>query len=351
LFATAGVRHGAAVPYDQQFSRIQSRFADRLRTLVAILIAILAVSGPLAQGEMPFDQTKVTLQYEVLRLINRDRAKHKLPAVELDLQASSIAEAYCRTQIRNGTTGHFTTDGHAPYMRYSFAGGNDGVSENAAAWSASYNFSDRALYEMVRRSQEAMMGEVPPHDGHRRTILDPYATHVGIGLAWEKGEFRLAQEFVRRYIDWSRPLPRTATLDEQISASGRPLPGARVDAITVHYEPVPTTLAPNVANLISSYSLPHKRRDYLPRLKTRYEKRDDGTLRIVSRQYTDGRRGDFYVGEDGSFSFNVPFTDGAGIYTVVVWVRRNGDKTPIAASNISVRVDRRAASGPAYGTR
>ena len=63
--------------------------------------------------------------------------------------------------------------------------------------------------EMMRRSQQVMMNEVAPHDGHRRTILDPYATHVGIGMAWEGGEFRLAQEFVRRYIDWSRALPRT----------------------------------------------------------------------------------------------------------------------------------------------
>jgi uncharacterized protein YkwD len=323
-----------------------------VKTLVASLIVVLLASAPFAQGEMPFDQTKVTLQYEVLRLINKDRARHRLPAVELDVQASAIADTYCRTQIRNGTTGHFTIDGHAPYMRYSFGGGNDGVSENAAAWSASYNFSDRALYEMVRRSEEAMMGEAPPHDGHRRTILDPYATHVGIGLAWEKGEFRLAQEFVRRYIDWSRTLPRNASTDDQISASGRPLPGAKIDAISVHYEPVPTSLAPHVANLISSYSLPDKRRDYLPRLKTRYEKRDDGTLRIVSQQYKDGRRGDFYVGEDGSFSFNVPFTDGPGIYTVVVWVNRNGDKTPIAASNVSIRVDRPVAPGSVLaGTR
>lgn len=317
--------------------------------LVAALVSALA---PLAQGNAPLDETKATLRYEVLRLINRDRKAHGLPPVELDAQASAIADAYCRTQIRNGTTGHFTTDGQAPYMRYSFAGGNDGVSENAAAWSASYTFSDRALYEMVRRSEEAMMGEVPPHDGHRRTILDPYATHVGIGLAWEKGEFRLAQEFIRRYVEFSRPLPRTARIGDAVSAAGRPLPGARVEAITVHHEPLPETISANVANLITSYSLPDKRRDYLPRLKTRYERRDDGTLRIVSRQYKDGSRGDFYLGEDGGFSFNVPLADGPGVYTVVVWVRRANDKTPIAASNVSIRVEREVPTVSSYaGTR
>ena len=132
-------------------------------------------------------------------------------------------------------------------MRYSFAGGNDSVSENAAAWSASYSFSDRALYEMMRRSEEAMMAEKAPHDGHRRTILDPYATHVGIGLAWEKGEFRMTQEFLRRYVTWSRPLPRAAGLYEEIIGAAKPLPGYRVEALSVHHEPIPRSLAPAMA--------------------------------------------------------------------------------------------------------
>src|SRR5229473_474370 len=125
----------------------------------ALLIILLVISAPLAQGEAPIDETRFTLREEFLRLINRDRKQFGLQPVKLDAFASNVADAYCREQIRNGTSGHFTTDGQAPYMRYSFAGGNDGVSENAAAWSASYSFSDRALYEMMRRSEDAMMRE------------------------------------------------------------------------------------------------------------------------------------------------------------------------------------------------
>ena len=33
------------------------------------------------------------------------------------------------------------------------------------------------------------MREVAPHDGHRRTILDPYATHVGLGQLARVGEY------------------------------------------------------------------------------------------------------------------------------------------------------------------
>src|SRR5947209_12082587 len=154
------------------------------KLLVALAIVITA---PLALGGGAADETRFTLRDELLRLINRDRKQFGLSSVQLDPFASVVADNYCRLQIRNGTSGHFTVDGQAPYMRYSFAGGNDGVSENAAAWSANFGFSDRALLDMMRRSQEAMMSEVAPHDGPRKSILYPHATHVGIGVAWARG--------------------------------------------------------------------------------------------------------------------------------------------------------------------
>jgi len=296
-----------------------------------LLALLLVVSAPLAQGEGPVDETRFTLREELLRLINRDRQQFGLQPVKLDPLASVVADAYCRDQIRNGTTGHYTTDGQAPYMRYSFAGGNDGVSENAAAWSANYNFSDRALYEMMRRSEDAMMREVAPHDGHRRTILDPFATHVGIGLAWERGEFRLTQEFIRRYVDWLRPLPRTASVGDQILCSGRPAPGFAIEAITVHHEPFPQPIATVTANAMTTYSLPDARREYLPRLRNRVNSE-------VREVYSDGRRGDFPVKDDGGFAFVLPLPDGPGVYTIVVWVKSQGAREAIAASNVSLRV-------------
>jgi uncharacterized protein YkwD len=286
------------------------------RLIILASVFTLALASPGAQSNTAVEETKATLRNQVLKLINRDRAMYNLPPVQLDIQASAIGDEYCRAQIRNRTTGHFTTDGQPPYMRYSLAGGNDGVSENAAAWSANYNFSDRALYEMARRSQDAMMAEAPPHDGHKRTILDPHATHVGIGIAWERGEFRLVHEFVRRYVDWTRPLPRAATLSERVTAAGRALPGAKVEAVTVHYEPAPDSMPAHVASAIDTYSLPGKRRELHPT-----------------------RRGDLRIAKGGAFNVEVPFTEGPGVYTVVVWVSREGVELPVAASNVSIRVE------------
>jgi hypothetical protein len=45
------------------------------------------------------------------------------------------------------------------------------------------------------------------------------------------------------------------------------------------------------------------------------------------------------TGPDGRFTFSVPFTEGPGVYTVVVWVSKDGVKQPVAASNVSIRVE------------
>jgi uncharacterized protein YkwD len=304
---------------------------------VLLSIAIMMFASPLAHSDI--DETRTTLREHVLKLINRDRALYNLPPVELDLEASAIGDEYCRRQIKNGTNGHFTTDGLAPYMRYSFAGGNDGVSENAAAWSANYAFSERALYEMARRSQDAMMAESAPNDGHKRTILDPHATHVGVGLAWERSEFRLVHEFIRRYVRWTRPLPRTARAGESVLIAGEPLGTATVEAISVHHEPLPEVMPAHVANALDNYSLPKKRKDYFPRLRQEYTRGANGTIEIIRREYPGGHRGDFTVAKDGSFSFDVPLAQGPGVYTVVVWVRRDDKSQPVSASNVSIRVD------------
>jgi len=293
------------------------------RFLITSMVMLLAT--PIAHSDL--EETRATLRQHVLGLINRDRARYNLPPVALDMQASQIGDSYCLTQIQNGTTGHFTTDGVPPYARYSWGGGNDAVSENAAAWSASYDFSERALVEMAGRSQDAMMAEMAPNDGHKRTMLDPHATHVGIGMAWRGGEFRLVQEFVRRYVQWNRPLPRDARLDQVVMTSGIAARGTRVEGITVHHEPLPQGLSPHVASAISTYALPDRRREYVPRAP-----RGKGVLAAA-------RRSDFTLRDDGAFSFTVPFTDGPGLYTVVVWVRKDGQATAFPASNVSIRVD------------
>lgn len=308
------------------------------------LVLLMLVASPVLHGLALKEDTRALLRQTILTAINKDRAVHGLPAVQLDPHASEMADRFCRTQISERTTGHFTTDGKPPYMRYSLAGGSDGLSQNAAAWSANYAFTEDVLADLVRESQREMMAEVPPHDGHRRAILDPYATHVGIGVAWEGGELRLAQDFIRRYVEWKRPLPRSTTIDKRPLATGKPRPGYDVKAISVHYEPQPMAMPPALVNRIDSYALPFRRQDYRPRLINLHS-HPPGEVCRDSVTYADGSRGDFTVERDGSFSFAIPLEDGLGVYTVVVWVQPEGSDAIISASNVSIEV------GPAHSSR
>lgn len=305
----------------------------RVLSLATALLLVL----PLCADEA--EQMRADLRADVLAEINRDRQAQGLGPVALDDDTSTLGDSYCWEQIRNRTTGHFTTDGLSPYMRYSFAGGNDAVTENAAAWSSPQPFAIPALHDMARRSHAAMMAERPPRDGHRRAILDPWATHVGIGVAWKGGEYRLVQELLRRWLVWSRPFPRYARLGDALSGAGRPLKGANVEAISVHYEPVPRSLAASVASDRDEYALPARRREYRP---APFEA--DGISNSI-RTAVRGRQPEtFTLTADGGFRFEVPFTEGPGIYTVVVWVRPPGAKEAVAASNVSIRVDGAAAA-------
>jgi hypothetical protein len=148
------------------------------------------------------------------------------------------------------------------------------------------------------------------------------------------------------YHGW--PLPRHAIAGVHQLCSGKPRHGFRIDAVTVHREPLPQPMSATVANLITTYSLPNDRREYLPRLGVRRWTTAGGEVKTARQEYSDGRRGDFQVASDGSFAFAVPFTDGPGVYTVVVWVRKEGDTTSFAASNVSVQVA--AATSPRYAT-
>src|SRR5688572_18507930 len=118
---------------------------NRLAFNIAAIVWTVVLVSPLAQGESRNSELSFALKHDLLVLINKDRAAHGLKPVQLDPHASEVADAYCRRQIKNGTTGHFTIDGQSPYMRYSFAGGNDGLSENAAAWSANYSFAEEVI--------------------------------------------------------------------------------------------------------------------------------------------------------------------------------------------------------------
>src|SRR5690606_9886493 len=162
-----------------------------------LALILLSASSAIAGPGSPVREAARSL---IAERVDADRAAHGLPPLAFAPELNQALDAWCEQQIREGTVGHFSLDGHPPSARYSAPGVADAVLENAVAWSANYPFEGAAILDLARRSQDAMMAERPPRDSHRKTILDPHATHLGVGIAWVRGEFRMVQLVLRKNV-------------------------------------------------------------------------------------------------------------------------------------------------------
>lgn len=294
--------------------------------VAAVLAARVAHAAPVTASP----ELAASIKAKMLAIINDERREFGFGAVRLDPLASSVADALCKRQVYDRSVGHYSTDGLAPYHRYSFAGGLHGITENTAAWSRETPYTASEIERLVEESMRAMLREAPPDDGHRRAILDPHATHVGLGFAWRDGEVRIAQEFVRRYLKWTSPPLRELRAGERAVCAAKPGDGWSVAAMVVHYEPAPRPLSRTAASRIVSYELPATRTDFKP-LNLEQQSR----IARIARSSA-ASPGNLVVADDGAFTFTIPFEHGPGIYTLVVWLRK-GDAV-VTASNVSVRV-------------
>ena len=296
---------------------------------IVLLIALMAACASAPQKAPGIDTFVRSLKGEVIRQINRDRAQYGLSPVAYDELAAMVGDWHCRKMLAEGYVSHWDRRGTKPYYRYAQRGGNDFHAENISF--SKFSSSDPTAHINVRqtilRDHAKMLGEQPPNDGHRRTILNPHHTHVGIGLAFDQHRVVMAQEFLSRYVRFDPSPLRKAKLKDRVEVSGYVLDaGHRVRSITVLYEPLPPPMSVEALNRTASYTLPKKRRDLLQRL--------DG-----NKIYEDGSKGDIVI-KGRKFRSPIPFFKGEeGIYTVVVWISDEKGQ-PIPASNVSIRVTR-----------
>src|SRR5262249_10467111 len=165
-------------------------------------------------------------------------------------------------------------------------GGVDFQSENVASFSISSGRIDQPLRELLLQAHASMMAERPPLDGHRRTILDPDFTHVGIGLAAAGGEFRMSEEFTRVVFEWielpAAPVPARAWA----RVAGETLPAWGVGQVEIRFEPPPRPMSLAELRRTGSYRMPRVVRSLRPRLSagTTYEGGGRGDLEVKGRR-------------------------------------------------------------------
>jgi uncharacterized protein YkwD len=109
--------------------------------------------------------------HEIVRLINETRAQHGLPPLAYNETLAQVAQAHANDCLQRGWGSHYGSDGSNVRMRMQRAG------YDFVRWSE--------CWAHTQSPQNAMcmwMDETPPNDPHRRTILNPSLTEVGVGV-------------------------------------------------------------------------------------------------------------------------------------------------------------------------
>ena len=120
--------------------------------------------------------------YEVLNLVNEERAKYNVAPLKWDDSLAALAESHCEDMIDRNFFAHNTPDGQTPFDRMKAAGiSYSSAGENIAAGQS---------------SPKNVMDSWMNSPGHRNNILNPDFEYIGVGLA-RGGSYGIywAQEF------------------------------------------------------------------------------------------------------------------------------------------------------------
>lgn len=262
----------------------------------------------------------------LLNQVNIERAEAGLRPLKLDSLACTVAEQHATEMARNNFLSHWGLDGRKPYHRYSFAGGIEAIQENDAALNSSTPIVSDEVPIHLMSLHRSMYEEAPPDDGHRKTILNPWHTHVGFGYADYGLCVRLCELYVARYVAID-PYAVTASPGGRIVLSGRLLePTYSLEGIDVFYEPLPAPPDRAWLRIPRPYGLPDERESLLPKLRPNYF-------------YEDGSKGSIEL--QGRVRFQAPILlsrKEPGIYTAVVWIARSA-KEAFPATQVCVRAE------------
>lgn len=242
----------------------------------------------------------------LLARINADRAAAGASQLAWDAVAAKAGDAFCLDAARTGVMGHWDLAGRAPYDRFADAGGVDWNAENFSGMSRTgFAFHAGELVGLVLEAHGRMMAERPPGDGHRKAILDPLWTHVGIGVALEGGEFRMTEEFTRHAAVFVEAPAGRVRAGRTVPVNVQLPKGWSLAVVEVAHERFPRPLTAKEIRRRASYAFPAASQTLLPRVGAGF-------------RYADGSAGE--VNADGGLvRAKVALRSGPGSYWVLVF--------------------------------
>lgn len=256
----------------------------------------------------------VALTKKMLDLVNADRAANGLQPVAWDPIAAAAGQQHSEEMAQFGYMSHWNMDGYGPEYRYSRAGGLDYSQENVYrlvfTWQNGQGAPIEDWEKVVVDAETAWMNS----PGHRKNILTPEHTHLGVGIAYNPltGNVAMAQEFVNRYVA-IEPLPRRAQPGDRIVLRGSLLPGSTNPLVNIAYEPFPSPMTLEQLNKTGSYT-PAAKNQSVPQVKT---------------------------GADGRFvsEFTIDKNAPPGLYHVLIWIDSARAPEKVLAADAIVEVN------------
>ena len=177
----------------------------------------------------------VLVQY-ALKKINQDRQKYNLSPVLLS--SNTAAQTHAEDVLKTRIISHWMSNGEKPYMTYTNAGGTGSVSQNIAVSSCSgFGCSMNPIKEIESLEFSMMYDDASSDWGHRDNILQPYHTHVSIGISYDGDFFTMVQNFEDNILLSKNPITITGG-DVQIHSNlkkGLPI------TVAIFYDPLPTS--------------------------------------------------------------------------------------------------------------
>jgi len=265
-------------------------------------------SVPLPKGSLTIGEARRYL----LALINRDRQSMGLAPVALEEGAAQRAgQGHAEDMAENGYLGHWGLDGSVPEQRLTEAGGADMVLENASCFvdqqHRSIDHEARIDPVQIEKTESMFFHEVPPNDGHRKNILKPWHTSVGLGIAQPRATPTeipvpcVTEEFLDSYGSYA-VVPRDSHVGARIRVEGKVHAPAKVAGVGLARVELPHALTSSDANARRSYPVPPPYATYWP----------PGYVTAIP-----------LVVKGDHFGIDVPLDDHArpGLYELSIWAK------------------------------
>lgn len=279
---------------------------------------ILIERGQFNENDIP------PARQRLLEMVNFERSKAGLNRLQLDDLACKVASEHALDMAKAGFLNHWGSDGLKPYQRFSFAGGTDAVQENVSSADQIPSLTSTGVLGDLHDMHQSMIDEVPPNNGHRKTILFPWHTHVGFGIALQGRSLRLDELYLSRYVKID-PLPREARTRATVVLKGQLNRNHYLNGVEVFYEPPPSP--PDIGWLREprSYGMPEPKDRLLPQLPDRLS-------------YPDGSKGDIEIDSTNRFRVRVRLAKQPGINTLMVWIKIGSPGIAFPAAQTCIRV-------------